>query len=227
VAEQAVAGGERDRVLVVDDDPPLRRMLERTLVAEGFEVALAGDGGAALVAAERHAPDVIVLDVAIPSPDGLAVCRRLRGKGLATPILMLTARDAVPDRVAGLEAGADDYLVKPFAVQELVARLRALTRRRDSQANLVSYADLSLDVGARRATRAGRAIELTGREAVLLELLLREAGRVVTRERALAEIWDDAAVDNVVDRYVTRLRRKLGDPPLIRTVRGTGFALRA
>jgi two-component system response regulator MprA len=228
VAEQAAAGGERERVLVVDDDPPLRRMLERTLVAEGFEVALAVDGGAALVAAERHAPDVIVLDVAIPSPDGLAVCRRLRGKGLATPILMLTARDAVPDRVAGLEAGADDYLVKPFAVQELVARLRALTRRRgDSQASLLAYADLSLDVGARRATRAGRAIELTGREAGLLELLLRDAGRVVTRERALAEIWDDAAVDNVVDRYVTRLRRKLGDPPLIRTVRGTGFALRA
>jgi two-component system response regulator MprA len=228
VAEQTVAGGDRDRVLVVDDDPPLRRMLERTLVAEGFEVALAGDGGAALVAAERHAPDVIVLDVAIPSPDGLAVCRRLRGKGLATPILMLTARDAVPDRVAGLEAGADDYLVKPFAVQELVARLRALTRRRgDSQTQLLSYADLSLDLDARRATRAGCSIDLTGREVALLELLLREAGRVVTRERALAEIWDDAAVDNVVDRYVTRLRRKLGDPPLIRTVRGTGFALRA
>jgi two-component system, OmpR family, response regulator MprA len=169
---------------------------------------------------------VIVLDVAIPAPDGLAVCRRLRGKGLPTPILMLTARDAVVDRVAGLEAGADDYLIKPFAVQELVARLRALTRRRgDSQT--LSYADLVLDIGVRRATRAGRSIELTGREVGLLELLLREAGRVVTRERALAEVWDDAAQDNVVDRYVTRLRRKLGDPPLIRTVRGAGFALRA
>jgi len=213
-------------VLVVDDDPPLRRMLERTLVAEGFDVTVAADGGGALAAAERAAPDVIVLDVAMPAPDGLAVARRLRAKGLPTPILMLTARDAVPDRVAGLEAGADDYLIKPFAVQELVARLRALTRRRgDSQT--LSYADLVLDVGVRRATRAGRSIELTGREVGLLELLLREPGRVVTRERALAEIWDDAALDNVVDRYVTRLRRKLGDPPLIRTVRGTGFALRA
>jgi two-component system response regulator MprA len=216
----------RERVLVVDDDPPLRRMLQRTLAAEGFEVTVAADGGGALAAAERYAPDVIVLDVAIPAPDGLAVARRLRAKGLPTPILMLTARDAVPDRVAGLEAGADDYLIKPFAVQELVARLRALTRRRgDSQT--LSYADLVLDIGVRRATRAGRSIELTGREVGLLELLLRDPGRVVTRERALAEIWDDAAVDNVVDRYVTRLRRKLGDPPLIRTVRGAGFALRA
>jgi two-component system, OmpR family, response regulator MprA len=217
---------EPDRVLVVDDDPPLRRMLERTLAAEGFEVAVAADGGGALAAAERYAPDVIVLDVAIPEPDGLAVARRMRAKGLPTPILMLTARDAVVDRVAGLEAGADDYLIKPFAVAELVARLRALTRRREGQ-TVLSYADLVLDLEARRATRAGRSIELTGREVDLLELLLREPGRVVTRERAIAEIWDDAAVDNVVDRYVTRLRRKLGDPPLIRTVRGTGFALRA
>src|ERR1019366_3398392 len=123
-------GADRERVLVVDDDPPLRRMLERTLAAEGFSVTVAGDGGAALVAAERAAPDVIVLDVAMPGIDGLAVCRRLRAKGLSTPIIMLTARDAVPDRVAGLEAGADDYLVKPFAIQELIARLRALTRRR-------------------------------------------------------------------------------------------------
>jgi two-component system response regulator MprA len=218
-----------ERVLVVDDDPPLRRMLQRTLLAEGFEVTVAPDGGAALTAAERSAPDVIVLDVAMPGLDGLAVCRRLRSKGLPTPILMLTARDAVPDRVAGLEAGADDYLVKPFAVQELVARLRALTRRHGDNGPrpVLSYSNLTLDLSARRATRAGRAIELTGREADLLELLLREAGRIVTRERALVEIWDDAAEPNVVDRYVTRLRRKLGQPPLIRTLRGTGFALRA
>jgi two-component system response regulator MprA len=216
-----------ERVLVVDDDPPLRRMLQRTLTAEGFEVAVAADGGAALVETERSAPDVIVLDVAMPGLDGMAVCRRLREKGLPTPILMLTARDAVPDRVAGLEAGADDYLVKPFAVQELIARLRALTRRGADPQPLISYADLTLDVDARTATRAGRAIELTGREAALLELLLRAPGRTVTREAALAQIWDDAAQDNVVDRYVTRLRRKLGSPPLIRTVRGAGFALRA
>ncbi len=212
---------------MVDDDPPLRRMLERTLGAEGFDVTVAGDGGAALVAAERSAPDVIVLDVAMPVLDGLAVCRRLRAKGLATPILMLTARDAVPDRVAGLESGADDYLVKPFAVEELIARLRALTRRGLDSSALLSYADLVLDSERHTATRSGRAVELTGREGTLLELLLREAGRTVTRERAIEEIWGGAAEPNVVDRYVTRLRRKLGDPPLIRTVRGAGFALRA
>ena len=217
------------RVLIVDDDPPLRRMLERTLAAEGYEVTVAADGGAALVEASRAAPDVIVLDVAMPALDGLAVCRRLRSKGLPTPILMLTARDAVPDRVAGLEAGADDYLVKPFAVQELIARLRALTRRGNDAhaAGLRSYGDLTLDVAARRATRAGRPIALTAREVDLLELLLREPGRVVTRERAIEEIWDDGAEANVVDRYVTRLRRKLGTPPLIKTVRGSGFTLRA
>jgi len=220
------AGGA-ERVLVVDDDPPLRKMLERTLVAEGFEVTLAGDGGAALVEAERAAPDVIVLDVAMPTLDGLAVCRRLRSKGLPTPILMLTARDAVPDRVAGLEAGADDYLVKPFAVQELIARIRALTRRRIESGPLLSYADLTLESETRKATRAGRAIELTGREAALLELLLRAPGRTITRDRAIEEIWDGGAEPNVVDRYVTRLRRKLGEPQLIRTVRGAGFALRA
>jgi two-component system response regulator MprA len=227
VADADGAPAAAARVLVVDDDPPLRRMLERTLAAEGFEVTVAGDGGAALVAAERAAPDVIVLDVAMPVMDGLAVCRRLRAKGLPTPILMLTARDAVPDRVAGLESGADDYLVKPFAVEELIARLRALTRRGADTSSRVTYADLVLDVDARTLHRAGRAIELTGREAALLELLLREPSRTVTRERAIAEIWNDAAEPNVVDRYVTRLRRKLGEPPLIRTVRGAGFALRA
>jgi two-component system response regulator MprA len=216
-----------ERVLVVDDDPPLRRMLQRTLIAEGFTVTLAADGSGALVEAERSAPDVIVLDVALPGLDGLAVCRRLRGKGLATPILMLTARDAVPDRVAGLEAGADDYLVKPFAVQELVARLRALRRRGAEPGSVISYADLTLDSAARRATRGTRTIELTGREAALLELLLRATGRTVTRERAIDEIWGGAAEPNVVDRYVTRLRQKLGEPGLIRTVRGAGFTVRA
>jgi two-component system, OmpR family, response regulator MprA len=218
-----------DRVLVVDDDPPLRRMLARTLAAEGYEVTVAADGGGALAEVERTAPDVIVLDVAMPGVDGLTVARRLRGKGLPTPILMLTARDEVPDRVAGLEAGADDYLVKPFAVQELIARLRALTRRggEGMGGGLRSYGDLTFEAAARRAVRGGRAIELTGREAALLELLLRESGRVVTRERAIEEIWDDAAERGVVDAYVTRLRRKLGSPPLIRTVRGSGFTLRA
>jgi two-component system response regulator MprA len=217
----------RERVLVVDDDPPLRRMLARSLSAEGFEVTVAPDGGAALVAAERSAPDVIVLDVAMPAIDGLSVCRRLRGKGLPTPILMLTARDAVADRVAGLEAGADDYLVKPFAIEELVARLRALTRRGRAGEAVLAYADLTLDPAARTATRRGRTIVLTGREAALLELLLRDPGQTITRERAIDEIWESAAESNVVDRYVTRLRRKLGEPPLIRTLRGSGFVLRA
>jgi two-component system, OmpR family, response regulator MprA len=217
----------RERVLLVDDDPPLLRMLQRTLAAEGFEITAAADGAAALIATERSAPDVIVLDVAMPGLDGLAVCRRLRAKGLATPILMLTARDAVSDRVAGLEAGADDYLVKPFATEELVARIRALTRRHGETQPLLSYADLVLDVRTRSLVRAGRSIELTGREAALLELLLRSPGRTVTREYALDQIWQGAAEANVVDRYITRLRRKLGPPALIRTVRGSGFALRA
>jgi DNA-binding response OmpR family regulator len=140
---------------------------------------------------------------------------------------MLTARDAVPDRVAGLEAGADDYLIKPFAVQELIARIRALGRRGSDPRPLLSYSDLTLDLETRTAARAGESMELTGREAALLELLLRDPGRTVTRERAIEDIWDGAAEPNVVDRYVTRLRRKLGEPPLIRTVRGAGFALRA
>jgi DNA-binding response OmpR family regulator len=220
------AGG---RVLVVDDDPSLRRMLDRTLAAEGFEVTVAPDGGAALAAAERAAPDVIVLDVTMPGLDGLAVCRRFRQKGLPTPILMLTARDAVSDRVAGLESGADDYLVKPFALQELIARLRALIRRRGDHdgRSVLSYADLVLDLERRTVRRQGRTVELTGREAELLALLMRDPGRVVRRELAIDEIWGGAAEPNVVDRYVTRLRRKLDEPPLIQTVRGAGFALRA
>jgi two-component system response regulator MprA len=215
-----------ERVLVVDDDPPLQRMLARTLAAEGFAVAVAADGGAALAEVERSLPDVIVLDVAMPGMDGLAVCRRLRAKGMTTPVLMLTARDAVPDRVRGLEAGADDYLVKPFATEELVARIRALTRRGAHAAEL-RFGDLALDLATRTATRAGRSIELSGREAALLELLMRDPRSVLTRERALEQVWDDAAVPNVVDRYVGRLRSKLGEPPLIRTVRGVGFMLRS
>ncbi|HET9105036.1 MAG TPA: response regulator transcription factor [Solirubrobacteraceae bacterium] len=220
-------GPRPERVLVVDDDPPLRRMLARTLRAEGYEVNVAADGPAALVATERAAPDLIVLDVAMPAIDGLSVARRLRERGLATPILMLTARDAVCDRVAGLEAGADDYLVKPFAVAELIARLRALTRRGRGGDERLAYADIVLDCSARTVSRAGRTLELTGRETDLLELLLRDPGRTVTRERAIDEIWGGAAEANVVDRYVTRLRRKLGEPPLIRTLRGAGFVLRA
>ena len=199
-------------------------MLERTLVAEGFDVTVAADGGAALVAAERTAPDVIVLDVAMPVLDGLAVCRRLRAKGLATPVLLLTARDEVPDRVAGLDAGADDYLVKPFATDELLARVRALLRRHAPE-ELLALADLTFDPATRSVHRAGREIMLSPREADLLELLLRNARRVVSREQAVGQIWQGATRANTVDRAVTNLRRKLGEPPLIETVRGVGFVI--
>jgi two-component system, OmpR family, response regulator MprA len=213
-------------VLVVDDDPPIRRMLERTLAAEGYAVRTAADGGAALAAIERSVPDLVVLDVAMPGMDGLSVARRLRSKGLAVPILMLTARDGVPDRVAGLDAGADDYLVKPFAVQELSARVRALLRRGQVLETL-AFADLALDPQSGQATRGGRDLGLTRREAELLALLLRNPRTVVTRERALEEVWggETEASPNSVDRYVAYLRRKLGDPPLIGTVRGVGFVL--
>jgi two-component system response regulator MprA len=214
-------------VLVVDDDPPVRRMLERTLAAEGYAVTAAADGGAALVEVERSTPDVVVLDVAMPGLDGLAVCRRLRRRGLAVPILLLTARDAVPDRVAGLDAGADDYLVKPFSTDELVARLRALLRRGAEPPGVLAFDDLVLDVRARTARRAQSEISLSARELELLELLLRNPRQVISRTQALEQVWGSptAASLNVVDRYVSYLRRKLGEPQLIHTVRGVGFML--
>ena len=211
-------------LLLVDDDPPIRRMLERTLAAEGYDVEAAADGGAALAAVERSVPDAIVLDVTMPGLDGLAVTRRLRAKGLRVPILLLTARDAVHERVAGLDAGADDYLVKPFDADELSARVRALLRRNaPAGGETLAFADVTLESGLGR--RAGRDLELTPREADLLELLLRNARGVVTRELALDEVWGGEGTMNAVDRYVAYLRRKLGDPPLIHTVRGVGFRL--
>jgi two-component system, OmpR family, response regulator MprA len=214
-------------VLLVDDDASIRRMLTRTLAAEGYAVAAVADGCAALAAVERSVPDALVLDVAMPGIDGLAVTRRLRGKGLALPILLLTARDGLEERVAGLDAGADDYLVKPFESDELAARLRALLRRNRPPEQRLAFADLSLDVGAGTAHRQGRAIALTRREAELLEVLLRHPRAVVTREMALEEVWggEGEASLNVVDRYVAYLRRKLGEPSLIETVRGLGFRL--
>ncbi len=219
-----------DRVLVVDDDAPVRRMLERTLAAEGLDVVVAADGGRALAAAERDPPDLVVLDVTMPGMDGLAVCRRLRTNGLAAPILLLTARDAVADRVAGLDAGADDYLVKPFAPAELLARLRALGRRgtgaATSDGERLGAEGIALDATTRIAEREGRAVELTAREAELLALLLRNPRQVVSREQAIEDVWGGAGVANVVDRYVGYLRRKLGEPAVIHTVRGVGFVLR-
>jgi len=213
-------------LLIVDDDSAIRRMLERTLVAEGYRVRAVGDGGAALAAVERSLPDLLVLDVAMPGLDGLAVAERLRSKGLSLPSLFLTARDAVSDRVAGFEAGGDDYLVKPFAVAELLVRVRALRRRGRELGRELAHRDLRLDPAARRAVRGGREIELTGRVRALLELLLGNVGRTVTRGQALAAVWSErAAMVSVVDRYVSYLRRKLGEPPLIETVRGVGFRI--
>jgi two-component system response regulator MprA len=216
-------------VLLVDDDAPIRRMLARTLGAEGYDVAAVADGGSALASVERSVPDVIVLDVAMPGLDGLSVTRRLRAKGLAVPILLLTARDALHERVAGLDAGADDYLVKPFEVEELTARIRALLRRGHPLGEQLAFGDLALELDSGAARRGGRDIELTRREAELLELLLRNPRGVVSRELALERVWggEGEASLNVVDRYVAYLRRKLGDPPLIHTVRGVGFKLDA
>jgi two-component system response regulator MprA len=214
-------------VLIVDDDAAIRRMLERTLAAEGYAVASAAGGGAALAAIERACPDLVVLDVGLPDLDGLAVCRRLRSKGLTLPVLMLTARDAVSDRVAGLDVGADDYVVKPFAPEELLARVRALLRRGEEPRELLAFDDVLFDVEARSVRRGGKEISLSAREADLLELFLRNPRRVVSRELALERVWGSvsAASLNAVDRYVSYLRRKLGKPELIQTVRGVGFVL--
>ncbi len=212
-------------ILVVDDDAPILRMLDRTIAAAGYAVEPVADGGEALAAVERSIPDLVILDVGLPGLDGLAVCRRLREKGLATPVLLLTARDAIADRVAGLDAGADDYLVKPFATDELLARIRALLRRGKEPEELLAFGDVTLEAGTRTAYRGGRAISLSAREADVLSLLLRHSRRVVSREQAVAELWQGAATANVVDRYVSNLRRKLGDPPVIETVRGVGFVL--
>jgi two-component system, OmpR family, response regulator MprA len=214
-------------VLLVDDDARILRMLERTLSAEGYSVDAVADGGTALARVERSVPDLIVLDVTMPGLDGLAVTRRLRARRLAVPILLLTARDALEERVAGLDAGADDYLVKPFEIEELMARVRAMLRRNHLPNEQLAHGDLTLDPEDGTARRAGRDLRLTRREAELLELLLRNARSVVSRDQALDEVWGGTgeAGANVVDRYVGYLRRKLGDPPLIHTVRGLGFRL--
>ena len=215
-----------EAILVVDDDAPILRMLERALRAEGYVVATAAGGGEALVSIEQSAPDLVVLDIGLNGLDGLAVCRRIRQRRLSLPVLLLTARDSVPDRVAGLDAGADDYLVKPFATDELMARVRALLRRGKPPAAMLTLGELVFDPATREARHAGRPVSLSGREADLLELLMRHARRVVTREQAIAEIWQGEASANAVDRCVSNLRRKLAGAPRIDTVRGAGFILR-
>jgi two-component system, OmpR family, response regulator MprA len=221
------------RVLVVDDDPAVSGALHRALRLEGYEVSLAGDGPIALEEIAVRPPDAVVLDIGLPTIDGLDVCRRLRAAGDDTPVLMLTARDAISDRVEGLDAGADDYLVKPFALAELLARLRALLRRRsdDDADEVLVFDDLTLDPSSREARRGDRSFTLTRIEFDLLELLLRHPRQVLTRELILDRVWGytfDSGTNSLAV-YVGYLRRKTeegGESRLIHTARGVGYVLR-
>jgi two-component system response regulator MprA len=218
------------RVLVVDDDSAVRRSLSTALGRDGYEV-LAAEGGNAALACLAAGVDAIVLDVAMPEPNGLEVCRRLRARGDRTPVLMLTARDLVDDRVAGLDAGADDYLVKPFALAELRARLRALLRRSAASTERLRYGDLVLNLAAARVTRGGRQISLTRTEYLLLELFLRNPGRVLSHSQIFQAVWgyDFGPRSNNLWVYMSYLRTKLeaaGEARLLHTVRGLGYVLR-
>ncbi len=220
-------------VLIVDDDPKLLKMLGRTLTYEGFRVLSATDGHEALAEIQAHRPDVVVLDWLMPGLNGLGVLEHLRAAGDKTLVLMLTARDAVEHRVEGLENGADDYLVKPFAPAELLARIHALLRRPAVAAKneSLAYADLSLDPVTRETRRGDRAIELTSKEYDLLRYLMRHPRQVLSREQILQEVWgyDFGGDDNVLEVYIGYLRRKTeadGEPRLLQTVRGVGYVLR-
>ena len=223
---------EADKVLVVEDDPDVRAALTRAVSFEGYNVSVAEDGGRALEAVLHDPPDVIVLDVMMPFVDGLEACRRLRARGDKTPILMLTALGDVSDRVDGLDAGADDYLVKPFALEELLARIRALLRRSSGDVSeVLRFADLEMNLGTRSVTRAGQPVPLTKTEFDLLEVLLRSGGRVATRDQIYRDVWgfDFETSSNSLDVYVGYLRRKTeagGAPRVIHTVRGVGYTLR-
>jgi two-component system response regulator MprA len=221
------------RILVVDDERAVRESLRRALTLEGYEIDLAADGAEALARVAAGSPDALVLDVLMPEVDGLAVCRRLREQGNHVPVLMLTARDAVGDRVAGLDSGADDYLVKPFALEELLARLRALLRRSDAGApgDVLRFSDLTLDTATREVQRGERTMDLTRTEFSLLELFMRNPRQVLTRSLIFERVWgyDFGPTSNSLDVYVGYLRRKSeadGEPRLIQTVRGVGYALR-
>jgi two-component system response regulator MprA len=219
------------RVLVVDDDAAVRQSLVTALSRDGYDVRTADGGAAALAQLAAASPDAIVLDVAMPEPNGLDVCRRLRAGGDRTPILMLTARDLIDDRVAGLDAGADDYLVKPFALAELRARLRALLRRAGTGDDRLRYADVALDVAAARVTRGGREIALTRTEYLLLELFLRNPEHVLSQTTIYHAVWgyDFGARSNNLWVYISYLRAKLeaaGEPRIVHTVRGLGYVLR-
>jgi two-component system, OmpR family, response regulator MprA len=221
------------KILVVDDERAVRESLRRALELEGYEIELAGDGTEALYRLESSdEPDAMILDVLMPGVDGLEVCRRLRGTGSKLPVLMLTARTEVEDRVAGLDAGADDYVTKPFALEELLARVRALLRRTsDETGEVARFADLELDPGTRQVRRGDRQFELTRTEFSLLELFMRNPRQVLTRSVIFERVWgyDFGFASNSLDVYIGYLRRKTeagGEPRLIQTVRGVGYALR-
>ena len=223
------------KILVVDDERAVRDSLRRALELEGYEIELAGDGNEALstLGRDEPQPDAVILDVLMPGVDGLEVCRRLRAAGNHVPVLMLTARDEVENRVAGLDAGADDYVTKPFALEELLARVRALLRRAADidGGEMLMFADVTLDLGTREVRRNGRLIELTRTEFALLELFLRNPRQVLTRSIIFERVWgyDFGFASNSLDVYIGYLRRKTeasGEPRLIHTVRGVGYALR-
>jgi DNA-binding response OmpR family regulator len=211
------------RVLLVEDDRDIAEPLARALAREGYEVTSAGDGRVALQSVLDTPPDLIILDVGLPGMDGLEVCRHVRDVHPGVPILMLTARDGELETVAGLDAGADDYVTKPFRLAVLLARVRAMLRR--SGPSESAAADVRVDAASRQAWRADRELDLSPKEFDLLSLLVREAGRVVTRERIMDEVWDVNwfGSTKTLDMHMSWLRRKLGDPPLISTVRGVGF----
>jgi two-component system response regulator MprA len=220
------------RLLVVDDDRDVRDSLRRALGYAGYAVATAANGAEALSAVTLAPVDLIILDVLMPMLDGLDTCRVLRGRGDATPVLVLTARDAIDDRVAGLEAGADDYLVKPFALRELLARVNALLRRTKPVRDLLGYADLTLDLSSHAATRSGMPLVLTKIEFALLELLVRNAEQVLSYDVITDRVWGygEAPASNALQVFVALLRRKLevdGLPRLVHNVRGLGYVLRA
>src|SRR6201997_2947961 len=218
----------RVRVLVVDDDEAVRSALTHALHRDGYELSTAPEGATALAELLRLRHEAVVLDVLMPEPGGLDVCRAIRARGDDTPILMLTARDLVSDRVAGLDAGADDYLAKPFALEELRARLRALLRRSGAGADMLQFADVKLDVAAHQVSRDGERLALTKTEFALIELFLRNPGRVLSRTQIFESVWgyDFGPESNGLWVYISYLRRKLGEPRLIQTVRGLGYVLR-
>jgi two-component system response regulator MprA len=226
-----MSGMQKAKVLVVEDDQPIRASIRRALAYEGYAVTEAADGESALDSVQQSPPDLILLDLNLPGIDGIEVCRRIREAGDTMPIMMITARDAVSDRVIGLDSGADDYLVKPFDLAELTARVRAALRRHEPGPERLAVGDLVVEVEAMRARMAGRPVEFTALEFRLLEYLARNASIVLSRDRILSAVWglDVETSSNIVDVYVGYLRTKLeadGESRMIHTIRGAGYVLR-